>query len=300
MKASSLQRDLHRAIDRFSGVSLPSLLRQAGRAAWLHLPRGVTPPSTPEQRAERVVVSLSTVPARANLIGAALRSLLDQEEPADGIVLALPERSRREGIPYPDPQTLRLPAGVEVLRCEDEGPATKFLAALRAEPDAVLVVVDDDVVYPRSFLRELLAAHRRRPGAALGLRGVNREAGKRFADFRHVFGSGIVADVPVDILFGTWGYLLPPGIASAIPKGIGSSDEALRWVDDIWLSAQLARAGVDRYVVPVKGLPIETIAALRASLSGGVNRTGRNEEAALEALADSWNQERMRPAERAG
>jgi hypothetical protein len=54
--------------------------------------------------------------------------------------------------------------GVEVKLTRNLGPHTKYYPALaELAPDEVLVTADDDMIYPRSWLRELLAAHDRQP-----------------------------------------------------------------------------------------------------------------------------------------
>ncbi|MCL4674743.1 MAG: hypothetical protein KJZ59_01630, partial [Pararhodobacter sp.] len=245
-------------------------------------------PALPAPRPERLVVTLTTIPARAHRLRTTLRSLLDQSEPADRIVLCLPRTARRGGAPYPDPATLALPAGVQVLRCTDEGPATKLLPTLRAEPGATLVVVDDDVVYPRDFLAGLLAAHRADPGAALGLRGVRVAPGVPFPALAHVMCSAIPAPVPVDILFGTWGYLLPPGVLDGAVQDFSGYPDAVRFVDDVWISGHLARRGVRRLVVPTRSFPVETPASAVQALTDGPNRSGDNDAVAIAAFARYW------------
>jgi hypothetical protein len=229
---------------------------------------------------------MSSIPSRLGHLRGVLNSLIDQSIPADRIVLALPAYSRREQRAYPSAADLRLPRGIEVMPCEDFGPVTKLLPALAAEPGAHLVVVDDDVVYPRDFLRTLLDATRRHPGCALGYRGVRLAPPQPLVDLEHVFATAIAESVTVDILFGTWGYLLPPGtLDAAVHPRTG---EAFRWTDDVWVSGQLARAKVPRLVVPAVAMPVETGNSMRRSLAGGPNRSGNNDEIAIAAFAADW------------
>lgn len=285
MAGSRWMREARRGFVRFRNMTPFSLARALLRAARLrkHAPQPRTVPS----REERIVVSLTTIPSRAAHLAPVLRSLLDQTEPADRIVLALPRQSLK-GQPYPPPEALDLPPGVDVLACEDIGPATKLVPVLRAEPDALIVVVDDDVIYPEGFIAALLGAHRRDRTAAIGLRGVALCPGTRFADLDHVMATGITETKPVDVLFGTWGYLLPVG---ALLSDIGDFTDAppgMRFVDDVWISGHLSRTGVKRLIVSSDTLPIETRASFRDALTLGVNRSGENDEAALKHFAKDW------------
>src|SRR6266487_4707029 len=110
----------------------------------------------------RVIASLSTVPDRINNLRPTIRSLLKQTRPPDEIVLAIPEFSVRERRPYVVPKyILRLPR-MRVLHCRrDWGPATKFIPIVREELGAdrgstLIMVVDDDRVYPRDALETYL------------------------------------------------------------------------------------------------------------------------------------------------
>lgn len=238
------------------------------------------------ERPERVVVTLSTVPQRLRYLRPTLRSLLDQSCPPDRIVLAWPEHSLRLNTPYPEPSGL--PAGVEVLRCTDVGPATKLLPALLEEPDAVLVVVDDDAIYPHDFLESLLAHHRRLPRAALGVRGQLVRYGVDPRYLGHVCGTAVREPEPVDVLMGMWGYLIPPGALDAAVHDFDGWPAEVRWQDDVWISAHLAKRGVPRYVVPIPGVPIESGAAFVGALHHTVNRSGHNEATAFETFRDWW------------
>lgn len=279
-----LRRDLKRATSRLRNVGAVGLARTLARAAALHVrepARGVP------VRPERVVVTLTTTPARAARLGPTLRSLIDQSEPPDRILLALP-RVSRSGLAYPHATELRLPAGVDVAECTDEGPATKLLPALAREPDALLLVADDDVIYPRNLIETLLGEHRRRPGAAIGYRGVELREGAAFADLDHVLATGIGVARQVDVLFGTWSYLLPAALLGPAVFDLDAAPPELRWVDDVWISGHLARAGVPRFVVSADQLPIETLNVLRSALTSGVNASGRNDEIGLQYFADDW------------
>lgn len=282
---SRLRREARRGLSRFRNMRPASLARTLWRAGRLCF-------ATPAGRAvsarpERVVVSLTTIPARAKSLAPVLRSLIDQSEPADRILLALPRVSLK-GEPYPSSADLGLPDGVEILLCDDFGPATKFLPALDAEPDAVLIVVDDDVIYPRGFIETLLREHRLRPDSALGFRGVRLRDGMPFAALDHVLTTGIAETAPVDVLFGTWGYLLPPRVLGRAVHDFSGAPPAVRFVDDVWISGHLARAGVKRFVVRSAELPIETVASFRDALTLGVNRSGENDETALKHFAKDW------------
>lgn len=278
-----LRVEAPRLFGRFHKLTPMVVGRDVHRAWQLGRHAPVRPPSVP--RTERLVVTLTTIPSRVSSLMLTLHSLLDQSCPPDRIIVAWPETHQRTGAPYPRPQ---LPDGVEALACPDEGPATKILFALRAEPRAVLVVVDDDVIYPRDFLRTLMEAHREDPSAAIGWRGWQLRSGVDPRDLNHVFATALVQPLEVDVLLGTWGYLVPPGALDDSVHRFDGWPNAVRWVDDVWISGHLARRGVRRKILVGRGLPIETRASRMDALTDGINRSGANDRAAIEAFRAWW------------
>jgi hypothetical protein len=271
------------ALIRFRRMTPWRLVSDLRRAA--RLKRADPRRRAPHARDERLVVTLTTIPERGAALIPTLRSLLDQTWPADRIVIAWPEATR-SGKPYPAPPPL--PEGVDLLACQDEGPATKLLPTLKAEPDAVLVVVDDDVIYPVDFLETLLRAHRAERKAALGLRGHGTSRAVDPRDIDHIFATAVAAPTAVDVLMGTWGYLVPPGSLDDAVHDFSNWPPELRWVDDYWISGHLARRGVPRRVVPAKGLPRETRMAKIGGLQLAPNPDGRNNRIGIEAFAAWW------------
>lgn len=276
---------IRNALMRFRRMTPARLYQDHARAR--KLLREAPPARAPSPaRPERLVVTLTTVPERMDRLQPVFRSLMDQTVAADRIVLARPAVSRRSGQPYP-PLDPPFP-GVDVLDCTDEGPATKLLPALKAEPGAAILVVDDDVIYPQDFIAQMLDWHRRLPKAAIGWRGWRIVPGRHPKRFPHVFATALTVPEPVDILLGTWGYLIPPGAFDASVHDFSGYPDGVRFVDDVWFSGHLARRGVERLVIPGRGLPIETEASDLAALTFGPNSSGTNDLAAIAAFREWW------------
>ena len=119
-------------------------------------------PSPPLSGRLRIIVSLTTSPARLALLEPVLISLTKgQTRPPDEIHLNLPWKFGRTGENYTLPNFLdRYP--VKVFRTEDVGPATKLVPTLVrvTDPQTWILTVDDDV-------RHLPAAIERLEDAAL-------------------------------------------------------------------------------------------------------------------------------------
>src|SRR6266704_3800221 len=162
----------------------------------------------------RVIASLSTVPGRINNLRPTIRSLLKQTRPPDEIVLAIPEFSVREQRPYVVPKYIFQLPRVRVLRCrEDYGPATKFIAAIQDElaagrENTLIMVVDDDRLYPRDALETYLHFSEQLPNAALCFRGAAMPSTLDWDDAKMIYGKDLREPRPVAVITGCGSYLV--------------------------------------------------------------------------------------------
>jgi Glycosyl transferase family 2 len=208
----------------------------------------------------RVIASLSTVPDRINNLRPTIRSLLRQTRPPDEIVLAIPEFSVREGRPYVVPKYIsRLPR-VRILRSrEDWGPATKFIAAIQDElaagrQNTLIMVVDDDRVYPPDALETYLHYSEQLPDAALCFRGAAMPSTFDWDDAKMIYAKDLRQPRPVAVITGCGSYLIQPRFFDGSLWDYSGAPPVAFYIDDIWISAWLSRRGVKRYVVPASAM----------------------------------------------
>jgi hypothetical protein len=243
----------------------------------------------------RVIVSLSTVPDRINKLRPTIRSLLKQTRPPDEIVLAIPEFSVRERRPYVVPKYIcRLPR-VRILRCrEDWGPATKFIAAVRdelaaARPNTLIMVVDDDRVYPRDALETYLHYSEQLPDAALCFRGAAMPSTLDWDDAKMIRASELRQPRPVAVITGCGSYLIQPRFFNESLWDYSVAPQVAFHIDDIWISGWLSRRGVKRYVVPASAM-MRSVLRQRwtVSLNKIPGRQKLNNEI-IEFFRDTWD-----------
>jgi hypothetical protein len=204
----------------------------------------------------RVIASLSTVPERIGNLGPTIRCLLRQTRPPDEIVLAVPEFSIREQRPYVVPKyLLRLPH-VRILHCgKDWGPATKFIPAVQEELAAgrggtLIMVVDDDRVYPRDALETYLYYGEQLPEAALCFRGAAMPSSLDWRDAKMIYANELREPRRTAVITGCGSYLIRPGFFDELLWDYSRAPRGAFYMDDIWISGCLNRRGVKRYVVP--------------------------------------------------
>ena len=204
----------------------------------------------------RVIASLSTVPDRIGNLEPTIRSLLKQTRPPDEIVLALPEFSVREQRPYVVPKYISQLPRVRVLHCaEDWGPATKFIGAIRDElaagrENTLIMVVDDDRLYPRDALETYLYYSEQLPNAALCFRGAAMPSTLDWDDAKMIYAKDVREPRPVAVITGCGSYLVQPRFFEQSLWDYSKAPSVAFYIDDIWISAWLSRRGVKRYVIP--------------------------------------------------
>lgn len=250
----------------------------------------------PDRRAKRrIIVSLSTLPDRIGNLEPTIRSLLEQTRPPDEIVLSLPDSSTRQARPYTLPDYLsRLP--VRILYCgRDWGPATKFIPIVQEElregrGDTLIMVVDDDRIYPAHAVETYLHYNHELPDAALCFRGAPMPAGLKWTKPKLCLGAKIRRPRKVAVMMGCGSYLIQPRFFDAQLWDYSAAPAAAFYMDDIWISGWLDRGGVAKYVVPTEAMmrnnPLQRSTMTLDEVPNG-RRWSNNE--VIRFFADSWN-----------
>lgn len=120
------------------------------------------------KRQKELIVSLTTIPERIGTVSLCLDSLLRQSLKPDRLILWLSE-SKEPGEAQISPQTLPpelhhlMQRGLEIRWCKDIHSFRKIVPTLQAYPGSLIVTADDDIFYPRHWLRMLYDAYLREP-----------------------------------------------------------------------------------------------------------------------------------------
>ena len=112
-----------------------------------------------------VVVSMTSFPARIATTHIALESILAQTLPPSRIVLCLSRTEFPEGdAGLPESLRLVIARGVELLWVDANLKAhKKYFYTMQKYPDAAVITVDDDKIYPPTLVSELVESYRRFP-----------------------------------------------------------------------------------------------------------------------------------------
>jgi hypothetical protein len=214
------------------------------QAAW-RTTAGTAPPSPgmPE-----VVVSLTSVPHRIGTLHLVIEALLRQSWPPQRIVLWLPAARAPRDDSLPRLVRRQRDRGLEIRRVASDWPHMKLLPALREWPGAIIITVDDDIIYDRHLVASLLEVAGRNPGVIVGhdTRSLTAGPGGGFRPYREWPKNAPDASVPGLAVMpqGVGGVLYPPGV---MPAEVHEESLAARLSprnDDLWFKAVTLRHGV--------------------------------------------------------
>jgi hypothetical protein len=245
---------------------------------------------------QRVIASLTTLPDRIQNLEPTIRCLLNQTRPPDEIVLTVPEYSVRQERPYSVPKYLSQFPTLRILRSTtDWGPATKFIPVIQEElaggrSDTLIMVLDDDRIYPRDALETYLHYHSELPNAALCFRGGPMPGNFYWFVPKLFLGSRIREPKRVAVITGCGSYLIQPRFFDSALWNYSDAPASAFYMDDIWISGHLDRRGIEKFSVPTSAMmrtarqQIGTMSLHRVP----EGRTYHNNEV-VEYFRDTWN-----------
>jgi hypothetical protein len=252
--------------------------------------------TNPLSTQRKVIASLSTLPDRIDNLEPTILSLLDQTRPPDEIVLWVPHFSKRQQRNYEIPKYLESLRKVRIARCENDwGPATKFIPIVQQElaegrDQTLILVVDDDRIYPHDLVETYLFYHEKLPDAALCFRGAPMPQGLKWTKPKLRLASKIREPERVAVIMGCGSYLIQPRFFDARLWDYSKAPAAAFYMDDIWISGWLDRGGVEKYVVPGSAM-MRTARSQRRSMTLDDVPNGRrwSNNEVIRFFAESWN-----------
>jgi hypothetical protein len=278
----------------FASATILFLLRQRRhrQARFIRETLAGGPPFDPGRR---VIAALSTLPDRISNLEPTIRCLLGQTRPPDEIVVAVPLYSRRQQRSYAIPDYLEQLPRVRILRCDtDWGPATKFIAVVQDELGAgrdksLIMIVDDDRIYPEDALETYLYYHRELPNAALCFRGAPMPSDLKWRKPKITNGDRLQKPAKVAVVTGCGSYFIQPRFFDSQLWDYSAAPEGAFYMDDIWISGCLDRRGIEKYIVPTSRM-MRTVRQQLGTMTLHDVPNGRrhNNNEAIAFFSDSW------------
>lgn len=192
----------------------------------------------------RVVVSMTSYPARIGCVFEVVQSLLAQTRKADLIVLYLAgEQFPGGSSDLPEKLNMLEREKSLVIRwCDDLKPHKKYYYALQEYSDCAVITVDDDVIYPPDLISSLCESYERHPGAVSAGRThlIMLSEDNKVMPYRYWPKEvNMCLDKPSLQLLATGvaGILYPPHVFGAEAFDREAIEKTSLLADDLWLKA---------------------------------------------------------------
>jgi hypothetical protein len=237
-----------------------------------------------------LIVSLTTIPERLEKMSVATESLLRQTLKPDRIVLWLDEKLAGK---LPSWLRRQRERGLEVRFVRDIGPYTKVIYALKEFAGDLVVACDDDVIYPRDWLKDLAEAHAREPQCVIchKARRMAVDPGGGLRPYNEWKISGGDCPVPSFSIFPicTGGILYPPGALHPEVFNEAVFRKICPIADDVWMKAMSLLNNVRCHkVAPVSMQFVSVRGTQHKTLASENMARGRN-DVQLRAVFDHYN-----------
>ena len=194
---------------------------------------------------EGPVVSLTSYGKRVRTVYLAIESISQGRRLPSRLILWIDDPVLFENLPFSLRRLMK--RGLEVKLCKNYGPHKKYYSYLEMEKEfaAPMVTADDDILYPRRWLQELIAASNRTPNAVVCHRahvvGLRRE---EIAPYTTWEPCRSVSPAVRNFATGVSGVLYPPTFLQRLRLAARGFESCCPNADDIWLHVQAVRAGV--------------------------------------------------------
>jgi len=202
-----------------------------------------------------VIVSLALIKAREPNIGKIIRSWTKQSVLPKKILIFISKKNfyLDDGFNYkPDIKCKRS----NVFFVENTGALRKFLPALKMywnKKNQKILLTDDDHVYYRDFIKDILKWEKNIDGVISGAGNLYRNSDPYNWDKKWFHGDTITKPTRCDIISTGYGCLIKP---KYFTDEIFQWEQYRRWGvpydDEFWFNYMLAKNNVKRYVVPIK------------------------------------------------
>lgn len=208
------------------------------------LSSGVSGVSTERHAEEEIIVSLTTHKKRISEVYLAIESIMQGSLKPNRIVLWI--SNEYKGKPLPITLQKQMKRGLEVVYCRDIRSYTKLVPALKAYPNASIVTIDDDIIYPYDLLENLVNAHIEEPYAicATWIHDTPMDLGDKYVSLLDWPMLYDVDKASCRYFFeGFGGVLYPP---SCLDKEVFNEEVFLdicKHADDVWFNAMALKAG---------------------------------------------------------
>lgn len=196
-----------------------------------------------------LIVSLTSFPARIDLVWMTINSIMNQTMKADRIILWLSnEQFAGDDSDLPKELTDLKKRGLEIRYCPNLMPHKKYFYTMQEHPEGVVVTIDDDIFYPENHLEVLWKKHMEYPNAVCCwyAHKIGFDGNGNILPYKEWKGnvSGYTKPTMQLLAVGCGGVLYP---VKEMPKELFREEQVRKLcitTDDLWLKSMEVLAGV--------------------------------------------------------
>lgn len=192
----------------------------------------------------RIIVSLTSYPARIKSVWLTVASLLQQTMKPNKVVLWLAEE-QFPGHEIPDSLQRLQKRGLEIRFCEDLKPHKKYYYAMQEYPGYYIVTADDDIFYPEDHIERLWKGYEKYRNTIVchWSHRIDFDGQGEFIPYNDWVDNGEEDPSFATLAVGCNGILYPPG---CLPKETFDKNKIVELslnTDDLWLKCMEILSG---------------------------------------------------------
>ncbi len=205
-------------------------------------------PLNHETRDKKIIVSLTSFPARIEVVQYAIKSLMLQTFKPDRIILWLAEEQFPDHV-LPAGLTALTQYGLEIIYCEDLRGHKRYYKLIPQQADNELIVTyDDDIIFPARSLERLIRTHEKFPDCVVCNRGqalIYNPDGtvKCPGRWKVISNEGLTSPSYKILPSPGGGCLYPPGSLHPDACSPDKIKEYAYGIDDLWLMFMILQNG---------------------------------------------------------
>ncbi len=229
----------------------------------------------------KVIVSLTSFPARIDTVWETVYTLLNQSCKASRVILwlAIEQISSKESLPS---ELLELEKyGLEIRFCEDLKSHKKYYYTMKEYPESIVITADDDVFYPSDWIECLLKKHNEFPDSIVCYWAhrikIKNSTIEPYEKWESSVGDGNEEPSSSLLPVGYGGVLYPPNSLDSRVFDKEYIKKLCITADDLWLKAMAHLNGFK--AIQVNREPVRFFSVIRAqgvTLSNVNNGNGQN------------------------
>ena len=242
------------------------------------------------QGGPKVVVSLTSFPYRFKRLHLCLESLLRQTVKPDVICLWLAE-DEIAGIELPKTLSIQEQRGVTIKFCKENLRSyNKLLHSIKEFPNAILITVDDDVIYERNMLSQLLLAHEKYPTEIIAHRAaiIKKRADGKLCNYSEWEACIWEREGSQVLPMGVGGVLYPPNALSREVHNTKVLKKLCPYGDDVWFKAMSLLQNTKARKISNKNVNYSILGTQKVTLKN-INVHDHQNDTQLKQVFDHYN-----------